>query len=434
MQHHQQHHDERGAQRDALRGIGFVGAGTIRAPQREAEQHQHEGSERQAELDRELQHQVVRVVEERDRPIGERRQRPREIEVAPADAQPWVRGDQRQRVGPDREARTRDVALAELRVAAEQVMAVMRPRREADPQQREEHRRGDQARPRAARQARIGHAPEAENQHADHAGARRAQHDARHQQHTERKRHAPPDAPLLDEPQQRDERPQQQAAQMIRLAQVARGAAVADARDHRAIGPLRREDLHQADQRTDHAGREQRDAQRLECRPRMARAHHGRAGDDDEHRRRDRADRRQRQRPRQRGPQRRHGRRQRKQRERRQQRAQPAAPRARQRQARHGRQHQHPRAPADEGRGLVEERRRRRQVVRDQRRQRDGDAARPRSSSRATPAAGQVSKSSALDRVRTRRGRSSGCSAHTGADCAAGCFAAGACRSIEAKC
>ncbi len=161
---------------------------------------------------------------------------------------------------------------------------------------------------------------------------------------------------------------------MVGLAQVARRPAVAHVCDHRAIGPLRRENLHQADQRADHARREQRHAQRLERRPRVARAHHRRARDDGEHRRRDRADRRQRQRPRLRGPQRRRRSRQRQQRERRQQRDQAAAPRPGERHARHGCEHQQPRTPADERRGLVEERRRRRQVVRDQRRQRDGDA------------------------------------------------------------
>ena len=69
-----------------------------------------------------LQDQVVGVVEEGDRPTGERRQRPGEVEVAEADAEPGMLGDQRERVRPDAEARaTRcEAAAAEARLAAEQ--------------------------------------------------------------------------------------------------------------------------------------------------------------------------------------------------------------------------------------------------------------------------------------------------------------------------
>ena len=54
--------------------------------QRPHHQAQHQQRERDAQLDDQLQRQVVRVVEEGRGAMRERRQRPREVEFAPADA------------------------------------------------------------------------------------------------------------------------------------------------------------------------------------------------------------------------------------------------------------------------------------------------------------------------------------------------------------
>ena len=81
---------------------------------------------------RQLQHQVVTVVEEGRGPAGERRERPREVELAPAHADPRVLRDQAERVGPDAEARARDVLLDQAAFSAEDMVGVVGPLVEAD--------------------------------------------------------------------------------------------------------------------------------------------------------------------------------------------------------------------------------------------------------------------------------------------------------------
>ena len=157
---------------------------------------------------------------------GKRRQRPGEIEFAEADAEPRMRGDQRQRVRPDAEARARDVALGAKRVSPpKHVLARVRPRPRS-PHQSAQIDSGARTRssgPGATGAGRAG--PSAAS--VSMPSARCARRSARR-----RRRTAPPGAATrrasvtrLAEPDRGDDRPQQQAAQVVRLAQVADGAA-----------------------------------------------------------------------------------------------------------------------------------------------------------------------------------------------------------------
>jgi hypothetical protein len=72
-----------------------------RLPERVHQEREDDRRQRHPHLDHEIEDEVVGVVEELVRPAGERRQRPGEIEVAEADAEPRMRGDEGERVRPD---------------------------------------------------------------------------------------------------------------------------------------------------------------------------------------------------------------------------------------------------------------------------------------------------------------------------------------------
>ena len=116
-----------------------------------------------------MEQQVVRVVEEGDRPVGERRQRPDEIELAEADAEPGMLGDQGERVPPDLVARVRDVqaAAAEPGLAAEGHAGLMRPERGQAPEREVDERRAEQEEAGRARQAPVEQAPAQQRAHAE---------------------------------------------------------------------------------------------------------------------------------------------------------------------------------------------------------------------------------------------------------------------------
>ena len=207
-------------------------------------------------------------VEEGDGAVRERRQRPREIELAEAEPSNWMHGDQRERVRPDAEPRTGDVATpAESRLAAEEVMAGVGPHGRAPPAGAVEDGREDQQHPRAARQATIEDAPAGKSQHADRTGARCAQHDHVDEEDDQRRSSNAEPGHRFRKPDRSDDRPQQQAAEVIGLAQVA-GRSPRNRRegDPIAIGKSRREDLDEPDHAAGDARNDQGDTERTKRR------------------------------------------------------------------------------------------------------------------------------------------------------------------------
>ena len=259
-QHHHQRATLRGAQAARCRP-----GRARRAPQPPAQQRQHQRRQRQAEFDRQLQRQVVGVVEEGRGAAGEGCQGPGKVEFAPAHASPGLLLDQRQRVGPDAEARARDVALGQARRATKTVARQRRPLRHAPPGGGVHQRRGQQQHARVPRQSTVGPAPQGQQQHADQAGARRRQHHAEDHQRQQGRRPPRPDAAQLGQRHHRDARPQQQAAQVIGLAQVAhRAARNAGAGDPVAVGQGGRVDLHDGHAGVQHTGQQPADAEQRE--------------------------------------------------------------------------------------------------------------------------------------------------------------------------
>ena len=204
------------------------------------------------------------MVEEGDRTIGKRRQRPGEIELAEADAEPRVLGDQGERVPPDLVARVGDVeaAAAEPRFAAERHAGAVRPDGGQAPQRQVRERRAEQHDPGGAREAPVEQAPAHQRGHAQEAGARRAQDDHLDEQQGEHPGDLAIDDPGLAQPDHRHHRPEQQAAQVVGLAHVAGGAAGKRGHgDPVAVGQLRRQHLDQADRAAGDAGDRQADAE-----------------------------------------------------------------------------------------------------------------------------------------------------------------------------
>ena len=115
-----------------------------RAPQAPQEKHQHGAAQRHAQFSQQLQRQVVGMIEEGGGAAGERRQRPGKVEFAPAHTRPGLLADEGQRVGPDAEARARDVGFRQPRRAAEFVRRGRGPLRHAPPDRAIEHRRAQQ--------------------------------------------------------------------------------------------------------------------------------------------------------------------------------------------------------------------------------------------------------------------------------------------------
>ena len=242
------------------------------------EQAHHQQRQRHAELDGELQRQVVRVVEEGGGAAGERRQGPREIEFAETDTEPRLLRDQRQRVGPDAEARAGDIALRQPRLAAEGMVALMRPQRKHHPAERIDHRHrqqqhaheaGEAAAQRMAlepasarepptlarRHQHVETTPGSHQRHAHQAGARCAEHHREHQQRHQHGGQGAMKAPRLHQRHDGHAGPQQRAAQMVGLAHIAhRAPGQAGAGDPVAVGPVRRKHLRQGDQRARHTG------------------------------------------------------------------------------------------------------------------------------------------------------------------------------------
>ena len=154
-----------------------------------------------------------------------------------------------ERVRPDAEAGAGDVALSEARLAAEHLMAV-RAQTGAVHQMRRTPRASRTSRAGAARQALSKEAPAGQRQHAHRAGARGAQDDDEDEQRAPARRRSRRSSDLrLAEPDDGDDRPQQQAAEVVGLAQVADRAALdRGARDPVAVGEVGREHLDEADQ------------------------------------------------------------------------------------------------------------------------------------------------------------------------------------------
>ena len=339
-----------------------------RAPERIGHQGDDDRGQREPHLGGEVQDQVVAVVEELGRAARERRQGPGEVEVVEANAEPGMRGDERDRVRPDAEPVRRDVAAAvEPRLAGEDLVAVRRPQGRRPPRGGVEHRRQHEHGSSAPRQPAVEQAPAREREHAERTGARRAQDDHVH----ERQREARGDAAVqhlrLAEPDRRHDRPQEQAAEVIRLAQIARRPAdVGGERDPVSVGEPWCEHLHRADQRTRDAGNDETDAEGPKGLLRAAGALRRRGDRNHQDRGEDRPCRRERERPRYRDD-RRGERADRREEERREQgeraaRARPAPSRQR------GGEDEEERAPADERRRLIEEGRRGRHVGGDERR------------------------------------------------------------------
>jgi hypothetical protein len=182
LQHAVQRDDEQhhggGAQRRTLFPRGFARC-REGAPQRPREHRHDEGAERNAQFDDELQRQVVRVVEEFTGPVGKGRQRPREVELADADAEPRVLPDQRQRIGPDGIASRDKRAVGHARLTTEYLVLLPRPRCHGQPAGGIGQRQRAEQPAHATVEAPLEHAPRGEQQHADGAGARCGQHDAK---------------------------------------------------------------------------------------------------------------------------------------------------------------------------------------------------------------------------------------------------------------
>ena len=223
-------------------------------------------AERHAEFDRAGAGQVVRVVEERDRPAGERRQRPGEVELAEADAEPRMRARSAQRVRPDGEARAREVAARRSAPGAPNACSAARgPAAVPGPGERSTGTAPAARSTRVARDRRRSSRPQPASVSMPRAPVREPVST------TTRGTAAPartrPDggdrAGLLRARATATMRPQQQAAQVVGLAQVAGSAAgIAGQRDPVAVGELRREHLDQADRAARDAGQHQRDAER----------------------------------------------------------------------------------------------------------------------------------------------------------------------------
>jgi hypothetical protein len=274
-----------------------------------------------------------------------------------------MRLDQRERVRPHAQARRRHVAAgAEARLAAEDMPAFRGPERGPPPHRSVEKRCQHEDHARAPRQAPVEQAPAGEGEHAESAGPRSGQHDDVDEDDREGGGDAIVERLRLAQPDGADHRPQQQAAEVVRLAQVAGRAT--DERGERhpvAVGGTRREHLHDADQRAGDAGDDQADAEGAECETGQAGALCRRRDRDHQHGGQDRSHRRERERRRHRIEDRRRDGAERRQRHRGEQRQRAARARpGRAPQAR--REHDQEAAPADQGGCLVEERRGRRDV------------------------------------------------------------------------
>jgi hypothetical protein len=223
-------------------------------------------SERPSQLHQQLQRQVVRVVEEGDRPVGEGRQRPGAVELAPADPRPGVHLQQHPGVLQDGDARGRAGALlVEPGLGAEHPGARRGPQVQQPPGGGGHQGRGQQQQAPAAGQFAVQQSPQQQQRHAEpQAGARGREHHAEHQQ--EQHQRALACAPLAThaQPDPGHGRHQQQGGEVVGLAHIAhRATDETAARNPLPVGPVRQEDLHQAERQSGQSGQQQAQAQAL---------------------------------------------------------------------------------------------------------------------------------------------------------------------------
>ena len=121
VQANHQHHQHRAALRHAQ--LGRCGPGPLHAtPQAPGQQRHHQQRQRQAQFHRQLQRQVVRVVEESHRALGQWRQRPRKVEFTEAHAEPRLLCNQSECVAPDGKTRAGDIAFGQPFTAAKRML------------------------------------------------------------------------------------------------------------------------------------------------------------------------------------------------------------------------------------------------------------------------------------------------------------------------
>ena len=198
------------------------------------------------------------MIEERHRAVGERRHRPREIEIAPAGAGQRIALQQADGVLHDRDPRRGAGAfLGHARLGAEGVMAQRGVSLEDPPSEGEHHERRAQRDAHAGREPGIDGTPEGEHHHADHARAGGAEQHAENEeeeQHvqcdgaSQRSAQTAGEPTALRQPHGRDARPHQQTREVIGLAHVAdRATHEPRACDDVAVGQRREEHLDEAD-------------------------------------------------------------------------------------------------------------------------------------------------------------------------------------------
>ena len=193
------------------------------------------------------------MVEEGGGPARKGRQRPGQIELTEADAAPGVGSDQIPGIAPDVQARVRAVSGPGRRAlgrhpgaGAQRMLAEAAPPAHQHKGQAVKQRQGGQQAAGGTRQAAVHHGPQQQHAQTQRSGARGSELDGQHHRHAGRPGRSARQPAQLKQQHRGRQAPQQKAAQVVGLAQIAhRPARQARWRDQAAIGPAGRKHLHQ---------------------------------------------------------------------------------------------------------------------------------------------------------------------------------------------